>query len=212
MGLIASNNGGNFEQPPAGIFPAVCVQVIDLGTQTNEYQGETTKSRQVRIAWELQGADMLGGGATGFMSNGEPFMVTEIYTLSLNERANLRSILEGWRGRPFTEEELEGFDIANLLGKPCLVDIEHKAKQSGGTKAKVKSAKKWPAGQEAKIPVNELTYFELTDFNPDTYNGLSQWLRDKIALSPEFAAANGAPAPVAKAAVEDAPFDDEIPF
>ncbi|WP_210238339.1 hypothetical protein, partial [Mesorhizobium sp. M2E.F.Ca.ET.209.01.1.1] len=97
-------------------------QVIDLGTQTNEYQGEVSTVRQIRLAWELTGDDRLGSGASFQMKNKEPFLVTEIVTLSLNERANLRRLLEGWRGRPFTEDELKGFDIVNLLGKPCLLD------------------------------------------------------------------------------------------
>jgi hypothetical protein len=67
--------------------------------------------------------------------------------LSLNEQANLRSILEGWRGKAFSEEELAGFDIAALLGKPCLVDIEHKAKRNGNMKSKVKSVNASPAGR-----------------------------------------------------------------
>ncbi len=121
--------------PPVGVFPAVCVQVIDLGTQTNDYQGEVSTARQIRLAWELQGPDRLGSGANHLMKNNEPFLVTEIYTLSLNERANLRRVLEGWRGRPFTEVDLKGFDITNLLGKPCLIDIAQKAKASGGTKS-----------------------------------------------------------------------------
>lgn len=216
MGIIASDKGGSFELPPVGIFPAICVQVIDLGTQTNEYQGEVTTSRQIRLGWELTGDDRLGSGASGTMQNNEPFLVTEFYTLSLNEQANLRKLLEGWRGRPFTEEELKGFDITNLLGKPCLLDIAQKAKQKGGMKSFVQSAKRWPTGEETKIPFNSLLQFSLEadDYNATVYDGMTQWLKDKIALSPQWKELNGftSAKPTAKPVNESAPFDDEIPF
>lgn len=210
MALIATSKGGDFEKPPVGVFPAVCVQVIDLGTQKNEYEGKITTPHQVRIGWELCGADKLGSGASHLMADGKPFLVTEIYTLSLGEMANLRAILEGWRGRPFTEEEMEGFDISALLGKACLVDIIHKAKKNGSLKAKVSSVKRWPSDMEAPNSVNPHVMFDLTNFDAGVYNGLSDWLQEKIALSPEYAAAVGRA--IANDPAKDAPFDDEIPF
>lgn len=215
MAIIAANTGGKFELPPAGVFPAVCVQVIDLGTQRNEYDGDITNVRQVRLGWELTGEDKLGSGASHLMNDGNPFLVTEIYTLSLNEQANLRAILEGWRGVTFTDDELKGFDIAKLLGKPCLLDIEHKAKRNGGTKSKVKSAKRWPSGQPTPAFKNSTVMFSLNEFSQPVFESLSQWVRDKIASSPEYAKLKGLASEDtagAAPAVKETPFDDEIPF
>ena len=210
MALIATSKGGDFEKPPVGVFPAVCVQVIDLGTQKNEYEGKVSTPRQVRIGWELTGSDKLGSGASHTMADGKPFLVTEIYTLSLGEQANLRAILEGWRGRPFTDDELDGFDISALLGKGCLLDIIHKAKKNGSTKAKVNSVKRWASEDKAPVPVNKEIMFDLTAFDPAVYNGLSDWLQQKIAQSPEYAEAVGRV--LKEDPAKDAPFDDEIPF
>ncbi|WP_210238383.1 hypothetical protein, partial [Mesorhizobium sp. M1C.F.Ca.ET.188.01.1.1] len=101
--------------------------------------------------------------------------------------------LEGWRGRPFTEDELKGFDIVNLLGKPCLLDIAQKAKLNGGTKSYVQSIKRWPSGEEPKAPYNQLLQFSLEegDYRPEVYEGLTSWLKEKIALSPQWKERNG---------------------
>jgi hypothetical protein len=45
-----------------------------------------------------------------------PFLVSKRYTLILNEKGNLRPMLEAWRGRKFAPQELKGFDLERLLG------------------------------------------------------------------------------------------------
>jgi hypothetical protein len=67
---------------------------------------------------------------------GKPFMVSKFYTLSLNEKASLRKDLQSWRGKPFTEEELKGFDVEKLIGANCLLNIVEyeKLDKSSGTK------------------------------------------------------------------------------
>ena len=50
MGLIARDSGGGDYKPaPAGNHIARCVQVIDLGTQVVEYQGESKQQHKVGI-------------------------------------------------------------------------------------------------------------------------------------------------------------------
>ena len=47
-------------------------------------------------------------------THGRRFDVARVYTLCLHERAALRKDLESWRGRKFTEQELDGFDLEKL--------------------------------------------------------------------------------------------------
>ncbi|ESZ66634.1 hypothetical protein NL532_10180 [Mesorhizobium sp. C120A] len=58
--------------------------------------------------------------------------------------------------------------------------------------------------------------FDLTAYDGMVNSGLTKWLKEKIALSPEYAAATGGKVPAiataAKPVSEDAPFDDEIAF
>ena len=123
MALTAkSSGGGDFDIAPAGNHVAICYGVVDLGEHEQEWQGKVSLKHRVRISWEL--CDEL-------MSDGRPFSISKEYTLSLNEKATLRHDLESWRGRPFTDAELAGFDIFVLLGKPCMVNVVHKPKRDG---------------------------------------------------------------------------------
>jgi hypothetical protein len=54
---------------------------------------------------------------------GKRFTVNEFFTKSLSPKGRLRPALESWRGRPFTKEELSGFDIEKLVGANCLLNI-----------------------------------------------------------------------------------------
>jgi hypothetical protein len=50
-------------------------------------------------------------------------MVSKFYTLSLGDKANLRKDLENWRGKAFSAEELDGFDVQALIGANCMLNI-----------------------------------------------------------------------------------------
>jgi hypothetical protein len=128
MSLILTNTHKEYEKPEAGSYNARCVSIIDLGTQHNNYNGEEKIVHQVMLRWELLGEKT---------STGEPFLIGKRYTVSMHSKATLRNILESWRGRPFTAEEEAGFDLKNVLGKDCLLNIIHKVNESGKTNAQI---------------------------------------------------------------------------
>lgn len=180
--MLKDTGKGDFKQPPEDTHVAICIRLIDLGTQEEEYQGKVTRKEQLMVGWELPNA---------LMDDGRPFMVSRIYTKSLNEKANLRSDLENWRGRDFTEEELKGFDERKLLGKACLLQVKH----NKNGKAKVVAVMKLPGGTEPPTPKNELMHFSLepTLFSQAVFEKLTEWTRDKIRVSPEWKALQRAP-------------------
>jgi hypothetical protein len=102
----------SFEPAPAGTHQAVCVDVIDKGMQDTQFG----RKHKVDLAWQI--AELRG--------DGKPFLVFKRYTLSLNEKANLRKDLESWRGQPFTPAEEAQFDVERLLGANCLINVQHK--------------------------------------------------------------------------------------
>lgn len=118
MPIIAKEENVS-EQPPIGMHQAVCAMVCDIGTHKGEFQGRATLRRQVVVIWEIDEKKTLGQFA------GERFQVSKFYTLSLDEKANLRKDLQSWRGRPFTDEELKGFDLEKLTGANCFLNIIH---------------------------------------------------------------------------------------
>ena len=71
--------------------------------------------------------------------DGRLYMVTKKYTASLNEKATLRGDLEAWRGKKFTKQELRGFDIEQLVGVNCQLQVVHTTLDDGRTFANVKA-------------------------------------------------------------------------
>ena len=176
---VKGNDGGDFQRPEPGTYLARCIKVIDLGTQTNEYQGKTSSRRQVVIMRELP-TELIPEGD----SAGQPFVVSKFYTASLNEKANLRHDLVNWRGREFTIAELDGFELGNILGVPCLVTYT----DTENGKRKVTGVTAPPKGTTVPKQVNPSVMFSLEpeEFDPSIYEGLSDWFKETIAQSPEF--------------------------
>lgn len=177
MAIIAKeNSGGNFELIPADQYAAICYRVIDLGTQKGEYQGVPNHKRQAMISWEIDAK----------MEDGKPFAISKWYTLSLNEKSSLRPDLESWRGKAFTQEELDGFDISKLLKVPCLLQIVHKTNKQGQIKASVNSIMKLPKAMIAPAIVNPLIDFSLDEYNQSIFDMIPEGIQKMIVVSPEY--------------------------
>lgn len=196
--MIVKDNGGSYENPPTGMHNAVCYRVIDLGTHEAEYQGKKHTRRELMISWEID----------ELMSDGKRFAVSSFYTASLSEKSKLRPMLESWRGRPFTEQELEGFDLANIIGKPCMVNLV----LSDKGKIKVASVSPLPKGMQSIELTNATQHLDLEKFDPLVYDALSDGLKNKIAQSPEYMQLSGAGTPAEASSTHAGDLDDDIPF
>lgn len=201
MGLIAKDGGGDFKQAPEGTHIARCIKLIDLGTQRGEYQGKPNVRPQVVVQWELPG-ELID------TDDGEqPMIVSKFYTNSLGEKANLRADLEAWRGKPFSPEELGGFDLNNILGKPALVSIQHNDKG----KARVKGVMKLPNGMTCPSAINKASAFSMDPWDDNAYQLLPEGFRKIIAESDEFKGLND-PGDAAPSKAKASGPDDDIPF
>lgn len=195
--MRVSGNGGTFQSPEPGTWGAVCTRVIDLGTQVTTWQSKQKKARKVLLAWELDQK----------MEDGRPFLATSRFTASIHEKATLSKFLEGWRGRAFTEEERNGFELASILGQPCLLTLV-----KNGDYTNVVSAVKLPKGMAPLAPAGPLLHLELDSFDQAVYDQLGEGLRATIAKSPEYDRAMGGQGVGAGADVPGGHADDDIPF
>lgn len=189
MGLIAKDGGNkDFETTPSGTHLAICYLLADLGQQETNF-GMKPK---IVIGWELPFEKM---------ADGRPFGCSKMYTLSLNEKANLRHDLEAWRSKKFTDDELQGFDIRAVLGKPCQVTIVHDTKD-GKTYSNVAGVAAVARGMTVPERHNDLVSFDMDDPDRKGYEKLPEWMRKKIDAGQRL--------PVGK---EDTPeFDDDVPL
>jgi hypothetical protein len=181
-----------------------------MGSQLNSYG---TILRKILISWELHGDDDEGNPLA--TADGKPLMISGNYTLSLSEKANLRAMLEAWRNKPFTLDELNGFDITALLDKWCMVTIAHESKNNQKTYANVKAVSPVPqAIKKNGLPegINKVSSLSLEpdSFDRGLFDSLSDGLKKKIMDSPEYKKIGGGS--VSKPVTDLASLDDDVPF
>lgn len=195
MSFYVENKSTSFQLAPAGNHLARCYQIIDMGTQKSDFQGTVSYKREVRIVWEMFAQDDNG---PIMMNDGRPFSISKDYTLSWNDKSNLRKDLQAWRGRPFNDDELKRFDLNNILGHFCMLNVIQYQKMNGKDGVKIAGISAVPAAMKANLPapVNKNVTFNL--FTPDyeVFDAFPDWLKEKIQSSPEWAKLNRGSAPV----------------
>ncbi|QKS31325.1 MAG: hypothetical protein HT579_21785 [Candidatus Accumulibacter similis] len=196
MLTVAENQTQTFELPPAGAHAARCSRIIDLGTQKSTFEGESRSQRKVLITWEL--AEHRGDGT--------PFVISRRFGLSLNEKAALRQFLVAWRGRQFTDDELQAFDLRRLAGAPCLLNLVA-VERNGKEYRNVVAVSPLPRGMVAPGLVADPIVFEIEDERAESIlEQLSEGLQATITASPEWQARKAPPGAIL------ADLDDDIPF
>lgn len=182
MPIVASFSGGReFQKVPAGIHFAVCNLIADLGMQRTEFSGQVKDQRKVYIRWEVPDIRVT------YTRDGQtvegPATIGATYTLSLSDKANLRKVLESWRGVAFTSDELKRFDITTVAGKPCQIMVTHSA-SAGKSYANVTSVVACSREQKERAraarPESGVLVYELDNPSPAVFAQLPPWIREKI--------------------------------
>ena len=206
MAIMAKETGNDIDYTPVpqGTHLAVCNMVVDIGLQETTYMGETKIKHQVYVRWELPHERLKYTDGDGKEHEG-PMVVGKTYTLSLNEKANLRKDLEAWRGKSFTASELDGFDLLNLLGVCCQITVTHREKDNK-TYSNVTGVAGWPKGMDKINAQNPLLAY--SDDDKSSFDDLPQWLREKINNQKEPAVDPGPSSEIDYGA----DLDDDIPF
>lgn len=209
--IVRENEGSTFKPVPPGTHLARCFRIVDLGTQESNYQGKINFLRKLMMQWEVHGADE--NGEVLITSSGEPMTISKNYTVSLGEKARLRRDLISWRGKPFTPEELKGFELKNLLGVWCMLGVIETQGKDGKTYSNVDTITPvHPIIKKNGLPPyhNKVGIFSIDDPDMVMFETLSDHVKNKIQSSPEWNAKNGKPAQPEKSLKDYE--DDDIPF
>lgn len=203
MALIAKDKGGgDFEPVNEGTHHAICIGVFDLGTHFDEVYGKS--KHEVLFMWELpnERIEIEKDGAIKDL----PRAISRQFNLSLHKKAQLRPFLEAWRGRAFTEQELQGFDVSKVLGANCMLQVLHN-KKGDKTYGNVVSIIPLMKGMVKKDPENPQRSFSFdSDVLPP--DGTPEWIRKKIEASEEWTHHNGG----TSGTEENTESLDDIPF
>lgn len=207
MSLTVNGSSASSVEPISeGTHLAVCSMLIDLGMQYSEQYKNS--ARKVLIGWEIPEETIeLDDGP-------HPRTISKRYTASLNERSNLRADLAAWRGRDFTPEELAAFDLRNIVGKSCLINIIHSTKE-GKTYANIGSVMALPKGMQKGKLSEPPTVYDLDTDPLELVDNFPKWIADIIKKSSTYQERLAPPA----AQTAESPFheidddlDGELPF
>ena len=98
---VSAPKTANIKRMEDGTYLAVCCGMVDLGAVYNKryykYQDK------VLLLWEVPGETIEIDGKE------EPRILSARYTATLGTQGNLRRDLVSWRGKEFTEDELDEF-------------------------------------------------------------------------------------------------------
>ena len=185
MSIIATSTGSpkQFKLAPAGNHIARVSRIIHIGTVPEVYNGEDKMMNKVLIGFELPTELEVFKEEKGK----EPFVVSREYTLSMNEKANLRKLVEGILGVALSDEEAEHFDVTSLSGKVCLLNVVHKTSQvSKNEYAIIQGAAPLPKGMTAPDAVNKPLVVDYDTLMPDDFNNLPDYIKEKMKVSVEY--------------------------
>ena len=207
MATYATDSGGkDFEPVPEGSHLAVCDMFVDLGMQDSNYNGQHKTQHKIYLRWQIPLLRMKW--TKDDVEQEGPMAIGSKFTLSLHEKAALLKILQSWRGRAFTPEELKKFDVTTILGAPCLITVTHAPKDGGGVYANVGAVAKLPPGVPAPALEGEKLLYDAD--NLGTFEKLRPWLQEAIRAQkveddvPEQRGGDMSPA--------YADLDDDVPF
>lgn len=184
MAIIATNKGVQRELIPAGNYIARCYQMLQIGTVEEMIKGEMKTLNKVRIGWELPTELKVFSPEKGE----QPFVISKEFTLSMNEKSNLRKVLASWRGKDFTEEEAKSFDITKLLSVPCMLNVIHKPSKTDPSKIyeEIGSVSPMPKGVKCPDQINQTMVLEYESFDWQLFNSLPDFIKLKVQSSAEF--------------------------
>lgn len=213
MSFFVTNTNKEFVLVPPGSHLARCYRIVDLGSQKSEYMGRIKQLRKIMIGWEIHGESE--DGTPLLTDKGEPMAIFKNYTHSWGENSNLRKDLQSWRGKPWTDEEAETFDIERLLNQWCMLNVIHRPGQNNKIYANVDSVTPvHPIIKQRGFPqgFNDTQVFNMEHPDWTVFETFSQGLKTKIENSPEYKALKnpGAVSEGKKVGFDD--LEDDIPF
>lgn len=183
--------GKRKELVPQGNHVARLYEIMYLGTLTTPFlndDGTPKEQYKVRLTFELPNEKRMFG------AEGEekelPMVISKECTFSLykgTQTAVLRTIAHALIGTTLKDEEAEVFDIDDLLGRACMLEVAHEThKESGQTYAKAVGFGSLPKGVEAPAQVNESKTLSVQEMTKEDIDALPDFLAKKMQSSKEY--------------------------
>lgn len=178
---ILKQNESTYKNIEPGTHSARCYGMVSLGTQPSNIK-EYAPSFQVLLMFEFPSEIVEVNGEKKPMATNH-FLKAYLGSVKKPSKTNL--FLTSWRGRPFTQEELAGFDISKVVGKPCLLNIVH-AERGGKIREDIASISPLPKGMTLPIQFNQSVIYEIEEGRNEKFMALPEWIQKRIELCSEW--------------------------
>jgi hypothetical protein len=194
MSLTLTLEQNSREPIEAGNHIARCVQVIDLGHQLEKaFESEDTQlNHKIRVTWELPNEVREWTEKETGETKSRPEIISQEFKASLHEKSKLRKLLVSWRGRDFTEAELKGFELKNILNTACFLNVVHTEKD-GKKYANISAVTPLAKGMTCPDQITELIYFDIKKtaentfiFDQNLFDKLPKFIQEKLGKSDEL--------------------------
>lgn len=198
-----------------GNYVATVYRIIYMGTVEGEYRGQPNSAFKVNISWELNNEMKVWKEG----DEPKPAVISKTYTLSMGSKSNLRPIVEGIVGG-MSDAEAYNFDLDNILGKSCLLNVTHGVSETGKEKINLVTSKLIKGMEVPKGFNNQVIFDYGTHWDEEFFASLPQWLREEMSGTVEFKMKTGTYEPPVKVEVPNVLKDDgtsgvnvdDIPF
>lgn len=169
---------------PAGNYLGRCYKMLEIGTVKENFKGVDKLQQKVRIGWELPTELKVFNPEKGE----QPRVIDKKYTLSMDEKSNLRRDLKSWRGSDFTDEQAAAFDVTVLLGVPCMLNITHKPSVKDPSKVyeEISAITPLPKGVNCPPQINARQVLSFDNFDDKLFDNLPDFIKDEIKATPEY--------------------------
>lgn len=158
-----------------GVYMAVCIGVIDLGEQYSEKF--KTYANKCLFLWELPTELIEIDGEN------KPRQLSKEFTISSSKKANMRSFLESWNGKSYSDDEFGEVDLFDQIGKPCQLQV---VLSESGEYSNVANLMPLPKGLPAPESVSEPVRWDMQAWDDDVFDKLPEWIQEKIKHSGEY--------------------------
>lgn len=178
------------ELVPEGNHVARLYNIIYIGTIETPYlneDGSKKEQNKIRLTFELPNE------MRDFEKDGEttkkPMVISKEVTFSMYKgkslTAQLRTIANALVGTPLKDEEAEAFEIDDLLGMACMVEVSHEEYE--GTKyAKAVTFSSIPKGMDVPDQINDSHTVSVHDSSLEEIEKLPEFIKKKITSSKEY--------------------------
>lgn len=184
MAITATNKKTQYDILEEGAYPARIYQIIHIGTVPG-FQGKL--QNKARITFEFPTEMKVFDEKKGE----QPMVLSQDYTLSFNEKAGLRKVIDACDPKALKAVGEDGlvevYDIEKLLGKSCLVTIIHKASKDGqNTYANIGGCTVLPKGMVCPAQINPSKSLSYDAWDQSFFETLPKFLQDAMKSSDEY--------------------------